>query len=311
MSKKKTHEEYVNELKDINADIEVVGIYVDYKTPILHRCTIHNIEWNISPGNALSGKSCRLCKGDKIKNSKKMSHTEYVERLSIFNFNVDVIEQYVNAHTPILHRCKIHDIKWMVRPADVLRGDGCKQCHLERFSASKSKTHDEYASELKIKNINVEVIGTYVKAKTPITHMCLVCGNKWEASPDNILQGTGCPVCNISHGEKEILDYLCRRSISYIPQFTFAGCKNKKLLPFDFYLPEYNLCIEYDGIQHYEPVQYFGGDDALKKRKHNDSIKTNYCLSNKIGLIRIKYNQDVVQELDIIIYNTKLIKEVI
>ena len=60
-------------------------------------------------------------------------------------------------------------------------------------------------------------------------------------------------------------------------------------LPFDFYLPDYNLCIEYDGKQHYEPVNLFGGMDGFIKRQKNDNIKNQYCLLHDIGLVRIPY----------------------
>lgn len=309
--RKKTHEEYVEELKNINPNIEVIDMYVDYKTPILHRCKIHNIEWYINPANTLNGKSCQLCKGDKIKNSKRMSDDEYIKRLSVANPYVEIVGQYVNANTPVMHRCKIHNITWMIRPADALKGKGCQKCHIERFSKSKSKTHAEYVAELETKNTNIEVIGTYVKAKTPITHRCKICGNQWDASPDNILHGAGCPVCNISHGEKEIFDYLSKMNIYFIPQYTFNDCRNKKLLPFDFYLPEYNLCIEYDGIQHFEPIEYFGGSDSFERRQYNDTVKNNYCLLHNILLLRIRYDKDVKTELDNFFNSTKLIKGVI
>lgn len=311
MNRKKTHEEYVEELKIKNPNIEVIDMYIDYKTPILHRCKIHNIEWYINPANALGGKSCKLCKGDKIKNSKRMSDDEYIKRLSVANPYVEIVGQYVNANTPVMHRCKIHDITWMTRPADALKGKGCQKCHIERFSKSKSKTHIEYITELAIKNTNIEVIGMYVKAKIPIAHRCKICGHQWDASPDNILHGAGCPICNISHGEKEICDYLNNMNVYFIPQHTFNDCRNKKLLPFDFYLPEYNLCIEYDGIQHFEPVEYFGGIDALERCQHNDAIKNNYCLLHNIRLLRIRYDKDIKTELNNFFNSIKLIKGVV
>ena len=290
MSKKKTHEQYVEELKYTNPNIEVIDTYIDCKTPILHRCSIHNIEWRINPNNALKGKSCFLCKGDKIKYKKRMSDEEYIARLSVLNKNVTLIGEYINANTPVVHRCNIHGIEWSVRPADALKGSGCKKCHLERFAASKSKTHEEYVNELKNFNMNIEVIGAYVKAKMPITHRCKICGHKWDASPDNILQGTGCPQCNASRGEREISMWLSNNLIVFEPQKTFDGCRNKKLLPFDFYLPEYNICIEYDGEQHFKPITHFGGQEKFEQRKDADKIKTQYCKNSNIKLIRIPYN---------------------
>jgi hypothetical protein len=58
------------------------------------------------------------------------------------------------------------------------------------------------------------------------------------------------------------------------------------------------MCIEYDGRQHYKSIKLYGGEEGLKKRKHNDFLKTFYCLKNNIKLIRIKYDQDILEELN-------------
>ena len=78
-------------------------------------------------------------------------------------------------------------------------------------------------------------------------------------------------------------------NIQYISQYRFDDCKNIRTLPFDFYLPDYNTCIEYDGELHYKAVDYFGGDEALSNTQFRDDIKTQYCLNNNIRLIRIPY----------------------
>jgi very-short-patch-repair endonuclease len=64
-----------------------------------------------------------------------------------------------------------------------------------------------------------------------------------------------------------------------------------KKLKFDFYLPNYNLCIEYDGRQHFEPIDFFGGEKNFEIIKKRDKIKNEYCLNNNIHLIRIPYNE--------------------
>jgi hypothetical protein len=69
-------------------------------------------------------------------------------------------------------------------------------------------------------------------------------------------------------------------------------------LTFDFYLPEYNCCIEYDGKQHFEAIKWFGGEESLAYVQQNDLIKTQYCQNNKIALLRIRYNQDIKETLD-------------
>jgi very-short-patch-repair endonuclease len=68
-------------------------------------------------------------------------------------------------------------------------------------------------------------------------------------------------------------------------------------LPFDFYIPEFNMCIEYDGEQHFKAVDYFGGEDGLKIRQIHDRIKTDYCNSNNILLLRIRYDENIEEKL--------------
>ena len=68
---------------------------------------------------------------------------------------------------------------------------------------------------------------------------------------------------------------------------TIYGCKYKGRLKFDFYLPDYNICIEFDGEQHFKPVEYWGGEEEFKKRQIKDKIKTSFCTNNDIKLIRI------------------------
>ena len=77
--------------------------------------------------------------------------------------------------------------------------------------------------------------------------------------------------------------------IKFIEQKRFSKCKNKRTLPFDFYLPEHNTCIEYDGIQHYNSKWI--GEESLTKIKNNDNIKNRFCGENKINLIRIPYTK--------------------
>jgi len=75
------------------------------------------------------------------------------------------------------------------------------------------------------------------------------------------------------------------------------GCKSINHSPFDFYLPNLNMCIEYDGIQHFKSVDFFGGDEEFKKRKLHDNIKTQYCKDVNIILLRISYKENTLEKL--------------
>ena len=81
----------------------------------------------------------------------------------------------------------------------------------------------------------------------------------------------------------------------------FDNCRHKTPLPFDFYLPDYNLLVEYDGIQHFESIKYFGGEDALLLNQLKDKIKTDYTIANNIKLIRIKYDENVEEKLSLVL----------
>ena len=111
------------------------------------------------------------------------------------------------------------------------------------------------------------------------------------------MRGIGCPICNESKGEKEIRIFLENNAIKYSRNKRFNKCKDKKTLPFDFYLPKYNLCIEYDGLQHFKSIEFWGGEISLLEQKQRDQIKTTFCKENNIKLRRIKYDENILEKL--------------
>ena len=121
-----------------------------------------------------------------------------------------------------------------------------------------------------------------------------------------------CPQCSAnlaeSHGERKIRLWLEENNINYIKEYSFPDLVSedtKKPLRFDFYLPELNTVIEFDGIQHFEPVEIFGGEEAYQKLKRNDELKNRYTSQNNIKLIRINYNMSDSEINDILRKNLK------
>ena len=116
--------------------------------------------------------------------------------------------------------------------------------------------------------------------------------------PNSLLSGKGCPICSESHGERNARKWFEEHKIRYVSQKVFDDCKDKKVLPFDFYLPDYNICIEYQGEQHYRPIEYFGGEEQFKTQYKHDKIKRDYCKNNNIRLLEIPYWENVEETLN-------------
>lgn len=123
----------------------------------------------------------------------------------------------------------------------------------------------------------------YINASSKLITRCEN-GHIHEVSWNKFQSGHRCVVCQESKGEKKIRNYLELNNVNFTPQYRFEKCKDKYTLPFDFYLIDYNIVIEYDGEGHYKDI--YGN---LTDRQNKDNIKTNYCKENNIKLIRIPY----------------------
>lgn len=129
--------------------------------------------------------------------------------------------------------------------------------------------------------------------KGKFTFVC-ECGRHYVGTLDevtnNVKPRIRCKSCSntISSGEKAIIDWLKNNNINYNYQYKFQNCKYKRELPFDFYLPDYNICIEFDGIYHYEKQKHIS-DKQFEEQKIRDEIKNKFCQDNNIKLIRIPY----------------------
>lgn len=140
--------------------------------------------------------------------------------------------------------------------------------------------------------------------------ICQVCGDVFTTSLYAFLKHDGqrCPNCSNteSNGEFTIRMFLDEYRITNIPQYKFNDCRYKNPLPFDFYLPENNLLIEYDGQFHYEPICIGGIDYDKAVENYNntvirDKIKSDYCKKNNYDLLRIPYWD--FNNINIILYN--------
>ena len=204
--------------------------------------------------------------------------------------------EYVNCRTKLEFQCENGHV-WKTKPRNVKHSKSwcpvCSNCiklTIEQMQIIASKRNGKCLST------------EYINSHSKLLWMCEK-EHQWMAKPYLIKNSKHwCPFCNESKGEICVVDFLMENKILFERQKTFKDCKGiKQQLPFDFYLSNYNILIEYDGLQHFEPVNFNGCSDekALETHiaiKRTDEIKNNYCLANNINLIRISYKEKNIED---------------
>lgn len=121
--------------------------------------------------------------------------------------------------------------------------------------------------------------------------ICEKCGHEWKSIINNIARlDQWCPKCSMSKGEKRILEYLEKNKIYNIQEKTFDGLNSKNNAPlrYDFYLPDFNMIIEYDGLQHDKWIKSWMSKKEFDTLQYHDKLKNDYADKNNIRLLRIK-----------------------
>jgi predicted Zn-ribbon and HTH transcriptional regulator len=297
MPKKKTHEDFVNEVFEcVGDEYSVLGEYKNNMIKVLMRHNLCGHEWEISRANFINqNRRCPKCKGKNLSEKFRKTHQDFLNEVyELVGDEYTILSNYINAFTEIKIKHNICNCIYDVRPTNFIHGKRCPVCKWNIISKKRAKGLEQFKKEVfeKVGN-EYEIFGEYKNNKTHILIKHNMCGYEYEGTPDGFLRGNRCPKCSCSKGENSIHEYLRRNNISYIPQYSFEDCVYKENLLFDFAIfdNEENLAflIEFDGRQHYEVIDFFGGEEAFKKTKMRDKIKDDYCIDNEITLLRIPY----------------------
>lgn len=287
---KLTQEQFITKLHQVNPDIEVVGTYVNTHTKIKCKCRKDGYEWEAAPNSLLKGYGCPECAG-----IVKPTQAEFIAKVKQLNPDIEVLGTYVNAQTKIKFRCKIDGYEWEAIPNNLLRGHGCPKC-----GGKLMPTTEEFKEKLHKINPDIEVLGTYKMSLKKIQCKCKKCGHEWKTLPNSLLQGTGCPKCKTTKGEKRIAQYLDNLDIHYIynkQYFSDLYSIGGGLMRPDFIIPSLKIWIEYDGEQHFKPVDFTGAmsveevQQLFKYTQQNDKIKDQYAKANNWILVRIPFTE--------------------
>jgi very-short-patch-repair endonuclease len=293
--KKLTTNEFIKKSKEIHDnkyDYSLVD-YINSRTKVKIICPIHGV-FEQKPNSHLQRQNCPICM-----ETKKSLKSFIVESNIVHNNKYDYsLSIYINAHTKVKIICPIHGVFEQTPNVHTTKKCGCKKCSDKKQQLDKDEfiTKSNKIHHKKYDYSLVKYNGSYNKVKI----ICPIHG-VFEQTPNNHMNNSNeCPLCKsvISKGEKKLISYLENKKIKYVWQYKFNGCKNVRQLLFDFYLPYYNMCIEYDGLQHFESVDYWGGDEGLKERQKRDKIKNEYCEENNISLIRIRYDENICEKIN-------------
>lgn len=230
---------------------------------------------------------CKQCRKEEKLKWTKEKIIKYVEdngyvfiKFIKFNYSKSTIEIWCGNSN---HGHKISTFN------DFQQNGRCRECGNEnKIIWTKEKIIDF------VENNNYNFI-EFINYKGYLSRIKISCGKHgaYEVDFGNFKNGFRCPYCNMesieSKGEKEVEKILKKFKVKYNKQHTFEDCKYKKYLPFDFYLPDFNIIIEYDGEYHFEMIEHFGGFNKFIDTKIRDTIKNIYCKNNNIKLIRIPY----------------------
>ena len=170
-----------------------------------------------------------------------------------------------------------------------LRQNKIQSCGCLRKENTKSINYKDLKGQ-KFGKLTVLYMCDYQIDKHSVWHCKCECGNEKDIMGKHLLSGaTQSCGCLKSSGELKLITVLKQMNIEFETQKTFDSCKNVLPLYFDFYIPRYNMVIEYNGIQHYESIKFFGGEQRLEEQKQNDLIKRQWCKEHQIKFVEISY----------------------
>ena len=262
--------------------------YINNHTKVCIICPEHGEFWQ-KPIHHTQGKGCPYCGG-----TKKLTTKEFVEKAKQIHgdrYDYSKVE-YKTTETKVCIICPQHGEFWQT-PHAHLAGQNCPKCcgniklSIEEFIKRANEIHKEKYDYSKV---------DYLGADTKVCIICPEHGEFWQTPHNHISGKQGCPECNTSKNSKivqKIETILKEFNIQYIKEKTFDWLKNKSHMYLDFFLPDYNVGIECHGLQHFEPVEYFGGKIEYDRRYEMDKLKYKLCSEHDI---KIYYFTDIDSE---------------
>ena len=293
-TKKMTTEEFIRKSNIVHNNFFIYDkcVYKGSGEKVIVKCPYHSY-FEVKANNHLNGANCEKCKKEHIfhnitklakvnRSTKKYDTKTFIEKAKIVHGNKFSYEKtfYEKNSKKVIITCTYHG-DFEITPNHLLSGRGCPKC-----SKNYKMNTKEFIEKLKL--IHGEKYD-YSKVEYRSTHKPVIINcpkhGDFINSPANLLKGQGCPFCGESKLEKEINNILLKKEIIFERQKRFKWLRNENNLSLDFYLPDYNIAIECQGIQHFNSVSFFGGASFLEEPKKRDDKKRILCKENGINLL--------------------------
>lgn len=277
-TKKLTTKEFIERAKKVHGDkysYDKVN-YINNKTKVCIICPKHGEFWQ-TPESHLVGEGCRYC----ARRYKKTTEDFIREAIEIHGVRYDYSKvDYKSTMEKVIIICPKHG-EFLQTPSKHLTGQGCPNCRRNK----KDTTESFIEKAKKVHGNCYDYDNTeYVNNWTKLRIICPEHGEFWQ-TPNDHLDGCGCPMCKSSKLEKLVRDSLKLNNIIFEEQKNWDWLIYKSNQYVDFFLPEYNIAIECQGLQHFEPVDYFGGELDFLSNKNRDKNKLDLCNSHGIKVL--------------------------
>lgn len=276
---------------------ELIGEYENQNVKAKFKHNECGYEWYTTPACLLHSKyGCPKCS----KNNKGSTEEFKEEIKHLVGDEFTLVDEYINSKTKIKIKHNKCDRVFSILPNDFKSRKRCSLCGYEKRLRSKTKTIEMFKEDVfnLVGNEYTVLSEEYFNWMSKIKFKNNECGHIFVREANAFLQGsTLCPKCSGFSGEVFLSKILDSNHIQYETQKSYEDLKDKKKFLFDFYLPKYNMLIEYQGKQHYEPIEFFGGIKAFKKQKKRDAMKKEYALKNNIQLIEIPYTEKTYEDI--------------
>ena len=260
--------------------------YVKSSVKITLTCKIHD-EFSITPNALLKGHGCPKCGIEKRSSATRHAKSFFIKRATKKHkgFYIYDLVDYINSNTKVKIICPLHGV-FEQAPSNHVAGQCCPICATKRVGVEQRQTKEEFVEKsIKVHGYrNDYSLVDYQGNKIHVDIRCIKHNYIYKCRPDNHLKGSGCPLCNESKGENKVAEILDKYNLKHIREYVITGRYR-----YDFYLPDHNLLIEYDGQLHFIAVDFFGGQETLIKTKFRDKEKDELARKNKIKLLRIGY----------------------